>query len=352
MKKCRIGGLDLGPDFPVRIVAELGICHRGDVELAKRMVQVATQADADYIKFEIYQLDTALSKPYRNDTEFSFGTASHGMVTQNLFEAFREGHLSFDQAAELIAEIKKTGKPFFATACSKEEVDFLHRQGACAIKLSSGEIDHYPLIAHVASLGLPAFMDTAQTQLWEIVRAAEEFYSAGGENLVIMVNPPGYPSPPETTDLRRINALTAALDSPVGFSCHTPGRLMIAAAIGAGACVVEKPMAPDKTQPYVEYVFSEDMADYAEFVDEVRFVSTARGEAARTWSPDTIQGQLVNRHGLVAGRDLKAGHVLTPGDLVLARPGFGIRPEHWRLAVGRSLKNDLEQGRAITWDDI
>ena len=99
-------------------------------------------AGVDFIKFEIYQLDTVLTKPYREESKITFGTANQGVIEQNLFEAFKSGYLSFEDAADLIAHIKKLDIPFFATVCSKEEVDFLVEQGACAVKLSSGEIDH------------------------------------------------------------------------------------------------------------------------------------------------------------------------------------------------------------------
>lgn len=351
MANVNVGGIAIGPAEPVRIIAELGICHQGNLDLAKEMVWVSAQARADFIKFEIYQLDTALSKPYRKNATISYETA-HGSVTENLFEAFKKGHLSFEQGRELISEIRKTRIPFFATACSVEEVDFLHQEGACAVKLSSGEIDHYPLIHYVAKLQMPLFIDTAKTFLWEIVRAVEEFFMHGGKDIIVMINPPGYPAPPDTIDLKRIAAIMDFLKVPVGFSCHSPGRNVIMAAIGFGACIIEKPISPDKTLPCIEYLFSENMTDYKDFIDSITYISKARGQVGRIWLRNEMQEQLLHRHSIVAKHSLRRGHQLTQNDICIARPGFGIRPEYINLVINRTLKRDFNEGEVITWDDI
>lgn len=347
-----IGNVPIGPDEPVRIIAELGICHRGDVSIAKEMIRYAAEAEVDFIKFEIYQLDTVLTKPYREHTTITYETAKDGVISQNLFQAFKGGYLSFDQAREVIAEIRKTGIPFFATACSKQEIDFLREEHACAVKLSSGEVDNYPLIRYVADLRFPVFIDTAKTYLWEIVRSAEEFRLYGGKDIVLMVNPPGYPAPAETVDLKRIHALQTFLEVPVGFSCHTPGRDVIMTAIGMGACIIEKPMAPDNTLPYIEYVFSENMKDYKDFTNSVRNIGKTRGKVSRIWPRDVMKEQLLNRHGLVAKRSIPKGHRLTEADVDIARPGYGIRPEHFGIVINRTLKRDLDEGEVISWEDI
>lgn len=349
---CMIGGLPVGPDHPVRVVAELGVCHRGDMVLAKEMVHCASEAGADFIKFEVFQLDSGLTKPYRETSTLSYGTARHGMIEEKLFKTFTDGYLSFDQAAELCDEIKKTGKPFFATTISTEEVDFMIAQGACAVKLSSGEIDHYPIIHHAARRGIPVFLDTAKTYMWEIVRAYEEFKSEGGGSAVIMVNPPGYPTAAELTDLRRIKALNDFLGTPVGLSCHTPGRDAINAAIGMGAAVIEKPMSPDKNEPYIEYVFSENMADYKDFVANVREVGAMLGRVVRCWGKEASEEHLLHRHGVVTRRALPKGHRLTEDDIAIARPGFGVRPEQRDRVIGRVLVRDLAEGEVVRWEDI
>jgi len=349
---CQIGTLGIGDDFPVRVVAELGICHRGNLELAKEMVHWVRKSGADFVKFEAYQLDSALSKPYRAEAEIRYSTALDGEINANLFEAFKGGHLTFEELEELIAEIKSLGMPFLATACSIEEADFLISQGACAVKLSSGEIDHYPLIHHIAKQDVPLFIDTAKTYFWEIVRAYEEYLGHNGSVVVPMVNPPGYPAPSETADLRRIRALGDLFRSPIGYSCHSPGRLAVMAAIGLGARVVEKPLCPDKTQAHIEYVFSENMHEYGDFVCDVRDIDSMLGRVYRGWSTEEMKGQLLNRHGVVAKTALSKGTRLTKHNLAIARPGLGVRPEHLESLAGRTLNRSVQEGEAIGWEDV
>ena len=352
MKIITIGGIEIGANTPVRVIGELGICHRGDINLAKQLATACSEAGADFIKFEVYQLDTALTEPYRKDSTITFGTAQDGVIEQNLYDAFQSGYLSFEAASELIGHIKRLKKPFFATASSQQEVDFLIEQGACAVKLSSGEIDHIPLIHHVARKKVPMFIDCATTYLWEVIRAVEEYELEGGQQVVVMVNPAGYPAPPEMVDLDRIPALQAALGIPIGYTCHTPGRNAIMAAIGKGARVVEKPVSPDKTKPYIEYVFSENMEDFKSFVEDVDFISRAKGERRRLWNRTDMETNRLNRHGLVAARNLPAGTVLSTSDIEIARPGYGIRPDYIQEIYGFKLHRDLRKGETIEWSDL
>jgi sialic acid synthase SpsE len=352
MREVEIGGLKIGAGQPVRVIGELGICHRGDVELAKKLATAVADAGVDYIKFEVYQLDTALTEPYRGSANITFGTACHGVIEENLFDAFKSGHLSFEDLADLIAHIKSLGIPFFATACSKEEVDFLKDQGACAVKLSSGEIDHIPLIRYVAEIGMPMFIDSATTYMWEVVRAVEEYEIEGGENVVVMQNPAGYPAPPELVDLDRIPALQAALGIPIGYTCHSPGRSAIMAALGKGARVIEKPVSPDNQLPYIEYAFSENMEDFASFVKEVDFVSRANGQGRRLWDREEMKEHRLHRHGIVAAQDLPGGVILKESDLRIARPGYGLRPELIDDICGLELNRDIKSGEVIDWGDL
>jgi sialic acid synthase SpsE len=352
MSNVIIGGLEIGQQQPTRVIGELGICHRGDIELAKEMSTYLAESGVDYIKYEIYQLDTVLTKPYRDKYEMEFGTVNDGMIKQNLFELIESGFLSYEEAEELNNHIKKLGVPFLATCTSIEEVDFMMSQGASSVKLSSGEVDNIPLVRYVGEKNIPVFMDIAKTYIWEVVRACEEYKSAGGENIVVMVNPPGYPTVPEKVDLKRIPAISSLLDVPVGYTCHTRGRNMILAAVGMGAAVIEKPVAPDNTLPYVEYAFAENMKEYKEFVQDVRDVDAAKGSPSRVWPEEEIKANLVNRHGLTANGDLKKGHQLRSEDIKVARPGFGIKSEYFNTAVGRELKRDLVDGEVIKWEDV
>ena len=352
MGTIEIAGVEIGPNSPVRVIGELGICHRGDIDLAKRLATACSDAGADFIKFEIYQLETALTEPYRDESFITFGTACNGVIEQNLFEAFKSGFLSFDAASELIEHLHKLGNPFFATAASIQEVDFLVERGACAIKLSSGEIDHLPLIHHVAHKEMPMFIDSATTYMWEVVRAVEEYELEGGERAVVMVNPAGYPAPPETTDLNRIPSLQACLDIPIGYTCHTPGRNALMAAIGKGAQIVEKPISPDNTLPYVEYVFSENIEDFKSLVQDIDYISRSRGSARRLWGRDEMRKNRLNRHGIVASRKLAVGMKLSGKDIEIARPGYGIRPEHIHAVRGFEIKKSLQKGETINWSDF
>jgi len=344
-----IGGIQIGQQCETRVIGELGICHRGDLEIAKSLATGCANAGVDFIKFEIYQLETALSEFYRGKFDFDFSSAD-GPKSMELFEAYKSGYLDYEKALKLIAHIKNLGIPFFATVLSIEEADFMVSNGAAAVKLSSGEIGHIPLIEHLAKNGVPVFIDAATTYIWEVVRAAETYLLNGGKNLVVMHNPAGYPAPTEYVDYNRMEILQSAIGMPVGYTCHTPGRNAVMAAIGAGATIVEKPVSPDNQLPFIEYVFSENISDMKSFVGDVRFASAARGNGRRLWSKEQMNEHRLHRHGLVANRDIKKGDIVHDLDIKIARPGFGLAPEFLGQIIGMEFKRDVSLGEAVTWD--
>ncbi|WP_420547775.1 N-acetylneuraminate synthase family protein [Curvivirga sp.] len=352
MREVKIGGYTIGKGHPVRVVAELGICHRGDVELALDMAAAATEAGADFVKFEMYELENVITEPYRKDNTISFGTLKDGEVTENLYQAYVDGFISYKDAAKIMNFVGSKNVPYFATVTSIDGAKFLMDNGACGVKLSSGEIDHIPLIRYCGENKIPAFIDSAKTYMWEVIRAVEEYELAGGKDVIVMQNPAGYPAPADLIDLDRISRLEAALDIPQGYTDHSPGRNSIMAAIGKGALVIEKPISPDKTRPYVEYAFSENLEDLADFIHEVREIDIARGEGRRLWSLEDMAANRLNRHGVVVAANLSAGHVLQEADLKVARPGYGIRAEYVSDLVGKVLRKDMSVGEALDWDAI
>ena len=349
MRKSRIGGYGISPSEPVRVVAELGVCHRGDLDIAKNLVDHSVSAMADFIKFELYELDRALSEPYRKKYSFKFNTLNDGEKEDNLFDLFEKSFLSYSKAKQLIKHINKSKVPFFATVTSIDGTKFLMDEGACAVKLSSGEIDHIPLIHYCGENKIPVFIDTAKTYLWEIIRAVEEYEISGGVDVIVMQNPVGYPCKPNMIDLKRIDCLAKALSIPQGFTCHSIGRNAVLAAIGMGAKVIEKPISPNKNLPYVEYAFSENAEDFSSFVKDIKEADLYSGESRRIWNTKEIEENRLNRHGLVASNDLKKGHILSESDIDIARPGFGLRPENKKNIIGKRILKALKKGEIIDW---
>ena len=242
----------------------------------------------------------------------------------------------------------------FGTAFDLDTVKFLVDQGSCAIKLSSGEITHEPLLAEAARSGLPVFFDTGRAVFEEVLRAREVLARNGADTPVVMHNPSGYPAAPADVNLPIIPLYNEVLDCPIGLSCHSRGNTMVHAAIAIGASVIEKPLSRDNTMEDDEHIFSVNLADLPAFVGEIRDLGSAM-----QLDRDKILGRTVDpaarmmfRQSLIAKRPLAAGSEITSDDLTFARPGFGFPPNELDRIIGRRLTKDVAVGAVITTEDL
>jgi sialic acid synthase SpsE len=343
-----IGNKTIGDGFPVFIVSELGVTHEGDIDLAKSFIKAAADAGVDAIKFELIFPDTLIA-----DKEMIYESyTAKGVFRVNYYEFLKS--IEFDESdyKELKRFADKCGVLFFATAFDFRGVDLLKELNACAIKISSGELTHKPLIKYAASQGLPLFLDTGGAFVYEIEEAVITAKMEGCEDIIVMHNPTGYPAPPEKTYLRMIPTLKQVLQTPVGLSCHTPGYDVVIAAIALGANVIEKPICRDTTMHYDEAVFSVPVNDIKNFVEKIRFIEKALGEPVRKIEKEELEMRKKYRQSIIAKKNIKKGEQLTEENISFARPNKGIEAKYYDLVIGKTAKRDIMKGEFITWDDI
>jgi len=341
-----IAGQKVGVGEPAWIVAELGVTHEGTLEVAIEMLNAARHAKVDAIKVECIDRDRLVSLEHRGSLSYSFKTLGGEQITENYYELLRKVSLSYDDIARLARLSRQRGLPFFGTAFDLETIDFLKDIGACAIKISSGEITHQPLLVKAAQTGLPVFFDTGRSSLAEILGAVEVLRSAGCATPLIMHNPSGYPAAPADVQLKSIPLYQAATGLPVGLSCHSRGNMMVHGAIAIGANIIEKPLSRDNTKDEDEHIFSVNIHELDRYVEDIRAL-----EAALTISrPKLYDGdsdpvrRRTFRQSLVAVRDLPAGHVIREDDMTFARPGHGFPPTMVDHLVGRRLCRSIAKG--------
>jgi len=343
-----VAGVLVGAGHPAFLVAELGVTHEGSLEVASQMVRAAKDAGFNAVKVECINADRLVAVDYRDVIQYSFSTLSGQTKTINYHELLKQVTLTYDEIGELSSIARSFDMPFFGTAFDIDTVGFLKSIGACAIKISSGEIDHFPLLEAAAATGLPVFFDSGRASVVEVLTTVEALTAAGCPVPIVMHNPSGYPASPRDVCLGTMGIYREATGLPVGFSCHTRGNAMVHAAVAVGTNVIEKPLSRDNTVEEDEHIFSINMDDLGSFVGEVRAIEAALGVnlAKLTHGDDEIVKTRF-RQSIVAARDLPAGHWLTAADLSFARPGFGIRPADAGRLLGRSLLTSLEAGALL-----
>jgi N,N'-diacetyllegionaminate synthase len=332
----------------VFVVAEAGVNHNGDMEIARRLVDAAAEAGADAVKFQTFRTAALVSRDAPK--------AGYQVETTGAGESQRAmlARLELDEAqhVELRDRAARRSILFFSTPFDEASADVLERVGVSVFKVPSGEVTNLPLLRHVARKGRPVILSTGMCTLAETDAAVRAIREAGDPPLVILHCLSAYPAPPAEVNLRAMATLRERYGVPVGFSDHTPGIEVALAAAALGAAVIEKHLTLDTSLPGPDHRASLPPADMAALVRGVRTIEAALGDGDKRPMPSEADTRRVARKSLVAVRDLKAGERLTPSAVALKRPGTGIAPADLERALGRVLRHDVAADDVIGWSAL
>lgn len=348
MSIVNIDGRKVGEGFPCLLVAEIGINHNGDVDLAHKLIDAAANAGADAVKFQSYRTEDFII-----DRSLTYTYISEGKtVTESQYEMFKRYELSLSTLIALRKHCEKRGLIFSSTPTSEEGVFDLVRMKAQLLKNGSDYLLHLPLIKAMARSGLPTAISTGMATLAEIDEAVRAFKDAGGKNLIILHCVSSYPTPPQDTNLRKIRTLQTVFGCPVGFSDHTSGIVAAIGAVAMGACLIEKHFTLDKNLPGPDHHFSADPSEFQALTEAIRSLEKMMGESTIVPAPSEISGRRDFRLSCAAARNLPAGHCLSESDIVFRRPATGFPPWAIEWLVGKHLKHEVQAGKVFQLDDL
>ena len=336
----------IGPDR-LTVIAEVGVNHNGDPDLAMRQLRAAAASGADAVKFQTFRADDLASE----DAPLAdYQRAGTGARSQR--EMLRALELGADALRALFAEADRLGVVCFSTAFDPESARMLAVLGAPWMKVPSGEITHTDLIEAVARTGLPTIISTGMSTLDEVREAVDLFRASGGGPLALLHCVSSYPAPLEQMNLRAMDTLRYVFGVPVGLSDHTIGRDAAVAAVALGADAIEKHFTIDPSLPGPDQAVSMDAAAFADMVRALREVRTALGDGVKRRMPAEEEIAKVARRSIVAARALSTGHVIRREDLAFTRAGAGIAPTSLVGLIGRRLCRDVRAEHAITEQDL
>lgn len=343
-----IGKRSVGQGHPCLLVAEIGINHNGDLDLAHRLIDVATEAGADAAKFQSYR-----TEDFVPDRSITYEYISQGQrVVEKQYDMFKRCELSSTALVELQEHCERRGLVFFSTPTSEEGVKDLVHMGVPLLKNGSDYLPHLPLIRAMARTHLPTVISTGMGTLAEIDDAVNAFRDAGGKDLILLVCTSSYPAPPEDTHLRRIPALGTVTGCPVGLSDHTNGIIAAVGAVALGSCIIEKHFTLDKNLPGPDHRFSADPAEFRALVQSVRTLEKSLGEPTIGPTESERLGRRNFRLSCVAARDLPIGHCLDESDIAFRRPGDGLPPKAVEWLLGRRLARGITAGHVFLPEDF
>ncbi|MES2413231.1 MAG: N-acetylneuraminate synthase [Pseudomonadota bacterium] len=338
----------------VFIIAEAGVNHNGDMELARRLVRIAHYCGADAVKFQTFRAEDLVTP---DAPAADYQTRNAGATRQ--FEMLKRLELPPDWHAPLKQYSEAMGIEFFSTPFSEAAVDLLVRTGVKRLKLPSGELTNKPLLEHAARTGLPIILSTGMGTLKEVERAVQWVQEArpkplagNADSLCVLHCTSNYPASSDALNLRAIRTLAASLGLPVGYSDHSEGCSAAVAAVALGATVIEKHITFDKHAEGPDHLASMTQEEFAIYVRDIRDVEKMLGDGIKTPHASEMNTLAVARRSIVAAAALSAGHVLLRGDLQLRRPAGGLEPADIQFVAGRTLSRAVKAGQVLVRDDL
>lgn len=352
------GARTVGPGHPCFVIAEAGVNHNGEPDLARALIDAAADAGADAVKFQSFRAnelvtDAAAMASYQRT---NLNIDADAPSTQA--DMLRALELADTELARLKAHAESRGLVFLSSPFDTQSARVLADLGVCALKLGSGELTNHPFLADLATLGLPLLLSTGMATLDECEAAADHL-RAHAERLgqpapetLWFHCVSAYPAPADATNLRAMDTLRTALCAPVGMSDHSMGDAVAIAAVARGAVSIEKHLTLDRTMAGPDHAASLEPEQFGEMVRRIRTVESALGDGVKSPAACEADTIIAARRSLVAARDLPAGHTVGPDDLVAKRPGDGISPARYADLIGRTLANPLQRDRHIAESDL
>lgn len=341
-----IASRKIGPGEPCFIIAEAGVNHNGDAQLARQLVDAAADAGADAVKFQTFKASRLVSD-YAPKAEYQLQTTD---VSESQLDMLRKLELSSQAHQCLQNYCKERDILFISSPFGEESADLLSGLDVPVFKIPSGEITNLPFLTHVAQKGKPLIVSTGMANLGEVENAVNTIEAAANREVILLHCVSNYPADPEDVNLRAMHIMASAFNVPVGYSDHTLGIEVSLAAVALGACVIEKHITLDSALPGPDHRSSLTPSDFADMVRGIRTVESAvMGHGRKEAAASEISTAEAARKSLVAERDINAGTILTLELISVKRPGTGLPPAMRSHLLGRKTLCDISAGELIEW---
>ena len=342
--KIEIGNKLIGEEEPCFIIAEAGVNHNGDTELAMQLIDAAKDAGADAVKFQTFKTENLLSK--------NIMVPKHVESKESLFDTIRGLELSEEAHCMLSEYCKQKGIVFMSTPMDNNSVDLLEDIGVPVFKVASCDLDNLPLLKYISKTEKPIILSTGMGSISEVGEAIEVIKSNGNSDIILLHCVSAYPPKVEDVNLRAMETLGNAFKLTVGYSDHTIGINIPLAAVALGAKVIEKHFTLDRNMEGPDHAVSADPDDLERLVSGVREIEESFGTGVKVPSKDEIEMRRSFRKSIVAITDIKKGATIMPEMLSVKRPGTGISPKYFDFIAGRKAKRDLSKDDLITMGDF
>jgi N-acetylneuraminate synthase/N,N'-diacetyllegionaminate synthase len=330
----KIANKIISEDSPVFIIAEAGVNHNGNLEIAMKLVDAACDAGADAVKFQIFNADKLVIRDAEKAEYQKLTTTSN----ETQYDMLKKLELSYEDHLKIMEYCKKRNIVYLATPFDYESVDMLDRLNIFAYKIGSGDITNIPFLKYIGEKEKPIILSTGMSNLGEVEEAIEVIKSTGNDNLILLHCTSNYPTEYKDVNLNAMITMKNAFRLPVGYSDHTLGTEVAIAAVSIGAVVIEKHFTLDKNMPGPDHKASLEVRELKQMIKSIRNIEAALGNGIKRCTENEENVKKVVRKSIIAAVDIPSGSIITEEMLTIKRPGTGLHPRFFNYLIGKKAK--------------
>ena len=329
----------------VLIIAEAGVNHNGSLVKAKKLVDIAYYAGADYVKFQTFKAEAVVSK-FAKKADYQLSTTD---TDESQYHMLKKLELDRTAHEELIAHCVEKNIHFLSTPFDHDSINLLAELDIPLYKIPSSEITNLPYLRHIGQMGKPIIMSSGMASLTEVQSALNVLLEAGTgkDQITILHCNTEYPTPMKDVNLKAMLTIKDELGVNIGYSDHTLGIEIPIAAVAMGAIVIEKHFTLDRNMPGPDHAASLEPEELKAMVAAIRNIEKALGDGVKKTSKSEKKNIPIARKSIMAKMSIKKGELFTEENLTVKRPGTGISPMGWDTIIGKAASSDYEMDDLI-----
>lgn len=333
------------------VIAEIGANHNGDMELAKKMIDVAKECGADCVKFQSWSKDSIFSKKVYDDNYF-LADDYRNRTDYTLESIVDKYHIGIEQHRILKEYCDSIGIEFNSTPFAKAEVDLLVDELKVPfVKVASMDLNNIPFLEYIAKKNIPVVISTGLCGLSDVADAVKTLKENGCPEVVLLHCVSIYPPEDSQVNLNNIDMLRQTFGCKVGYSDHTLGTIAPIMSIVKGVCIIEKHFTLDKNMVGWDHKISANPEELKQICDAAKVGYKMLGSYTKIVNENKERREAFQR-SIVAARPIKEGQIITEDDLDYKRPGSGISPKYYRFIVGKTAKRNINYDEIIRMEDF
>ena len=327
----------------VMIIAEAGVNHNGDINLAYKLCSEAKKAGADVVKFQTYVTEDIITKKVE---QASYQQVNTG-IQESQYSMLKKLELSYRDFEKIKDYCDKIGIIFASTGDTSKDLDELNSIGIPFIKIGSGDIGNIPYLRYCGKKKLPIILSTGMSSLADIDISLDALREGGASDITLLHCTTSYPCAFENVNLNAMNTLHEAFKLPVGYSDHTLGNTVAIAAVAMGAKVIEKHFTLNKNMVGPDHKASSDPEEFSKLVKEIRNIEVAMGDGKKEVTKVEKEISKVVLKRIVAKKPIKHGQIITEEDLCVKRNDTGLACSKWDILIGTKARKDYDIDEGI-----